>query len=119
LDANSHTTSFQYNELHQRTRQTLPISSIFATYDYDPNGNLWHATDFNGKTTTYGYDPLNRLNNIAPDATLTGQTPIGFSYYPTGQRKSMTDAGGTTTYSYDARPPDQQSCTAGHAELHV
>jgi RHS repeat-associated protein len=102
-DAKSHTTSFQYNGLHQRTRQTLPITSIFATYTYDENGNLHTLTDFNGKTTTYTYDKLNRITNIAPDASLSGQTPIGFTYYSTGDRKTMTDASGTTSYSYNAR----------------
>src|SRR6266508_4404068 len=69
----------------------------------DPNGNLSTFVDPNGKTTTYAYDALNRLTTITPDASLTSQTPIGFTYYPTGQRKTMTDASGTTTYAYTAR----------------
>jgi YD repeat-containing protein len=103
LDANNHTTAFQYNGLHQRIKQTLPINTIAANSTYDPDGNLSTFIDFNGKTTTYSYDALNRLQTIAPDASLTGQTPIGFTYYPTGQRKTMTDASGTTTYAYTAR----------------
>src|SRR6266545_5258982 len=69
----------------------------------DPNGNLSTFVDPNGKITTYAYDALNRLTTITPDASLTSQTPIGFTYYPTGQRKTMTDASGTTTYAYTAR----------------
>jgi YD repeat-containing protein len=103
LDANNHSTTLLYNGLHQRTKQTLPSGAFFANSTYDGNGNLQTLTDFNGKTTTYAYDALNRLQTITPDASLTGQTPVGFTFFPTGQRKTMTDASGTTTYSYTAR----------------
>src|SRR5207253_1942187 len=32
-----------------------------------------------------------------------GAAPITFGYFPSGQRASMTDPSGTTTYTYDAR----------------
>jgi YD repeat-containing protein len=103
LDANGHSTTFQYDARHQRTTQTLPISTIVANSTYDGVGNLSTFTDFNGKTTTYAYDALNRLTTLTPDATLAGQTPISFTFFPTGQRKTMTDASGTTSYAYTAR----------------
>jgi YD repeat-containing protein len=59
--------------------------------------------DFNGKTTTYTYDTLNRLLQRIPDASLH-QTTVSFTYTPTGKRLSMADASGTTSYtSYDNR----------------
>jgi RHS repeat-associated protein/uncharacterized repeat protein (TIGR01451 family) len=100
-DANNHTTTFSYDAANQRTSQTLPLG-MSATSSYDPNGNLASATDFNGKTTTHAYDVLNQLRQIVPDATLA-QPSISFTYYPNGQRRTITDASGTTTYSYDAR----------------
>jgi YD repeat-containing protein len=69
----------------------------------DAVGNLSTKKDFNGKTTTYTYDTLNRLLRKIPDASLN-QTTIVFTYNPTGTRASMLDASGTTTYSsYDNR----------------
>ncbi len=59
-------------------------------------------TDFNGKTTTFQYDLLNRLLSKTPDPTLN-QSTISFTYYPTGTRQTMLDATGTTNYTYDNR----------------
>src|SRR5438874_2320975 len=57
--------------------------------------------DYNGKTTTYGYDEVNRLLSRTPDASL-GEAVESFTYTRTGKRASMTDASGMTTYTYDA-----------------
>ena len=66
-------------------------------------GTVSAKTDFNGKTTTYTYDPLNRLLTKTPDPSLAEPT-VSFTYNPTGTRLSMTDASGTTNYtSYDNR----------------
>jgi hypothetical protein len=45
-------------------------------------------TDFNGKTTTYAYDTLNRLLSKTPDAFFNAP-PIVFTYNSVGQRASM------------------------------
>ena len=36
-------------------------------------------------------------------ALICGAKQVSFTYTPTGKRKTMTDAGGTTTYNYDTR----------------
>jgi RHS repeat-associated protein len=59
------------------------------------------ANPFNGKTTTYTYDSLNRLLSRSPDPT-TGESPVTFTYTATGKRHTMADASGTTTYTYDS-----------------
>ena len=100
-DANGHTTSFGYNARDLRTSQTLPLGQTETTV-YDAVGNAARITDFNGKTTTYHYDALNRLDTITPDASLN-QPSILFTFTPTGQRASMSDGSGTTTYGYDAQ----------------
>jgi RHS repeat-associated protein len=60
--------------------------------------------DYNAKTTTYGYDELNRLQTKTPDAYFTprGDAQVSFTYTATGKRQSMTDASGTTIYTYDS-----------------
>jgi YD repeat-containing protein len=58
---------------------------------------LASLTHFNGVTTTYTYDSLNRLLSRA----TPGEATVIFTYTATGKRQAMTDASGTTTYSYD------------------
>lgn len=65
-------------------------------------GSLQSKTDFNGKTTTYNYDVMRRLISKVPDASLN-EPMISFTYNNLGLRQSMTDATGTTSYTYDVR----------------
>ena len=58
--------------------------------------------DFNGKTTTYAYDTLNRQLSRTPDASFAALA-ISFTYTLTGQRLQMTDASGVTNYTYNNR----------------
>jgi RHS repeat-associated protein/uncharacterized repeat protein (TIGR01451 family) len=100
-DAAGRVTSFQYDNLGHRTGRVLPLG-MAETSAYDAAGNLAARTDFNGKTASYQYDPLNRLLSRIPDASL-GQPTVSFTYTPTGKRASMSDASGTTFYTYDNR----------------
>jgi YD repeat-containing protein len=64
----------------------------------DTAGNLISLKHFNGTTTTYTYDGLNRLlSRSAP-----GEVTVSFTYTSTGKRHTMADASGTTTYGYDS-----------------
>jgi YD repeat-containing protein len=81
--------------------ETLPSGPI-QTRIYDAAGNLASLTDFNGKTTTYTYDVMNRLLSKIPDPSL-GEPTESFTYTATGKRASMTDASGTTTYTYESQ----------------
>lgn len=101
VDANNRTTRFEYDRLGRRTRRTLPLG-MFETFVYDAAGNVTSRTNFKGETTTYAYDSMNKLIRKTPAAALN-QPAIGFTYEPSGQRASMTDASGTTTYTYDLR----------------
>lgn len=100
-NANGRTTSFQYDALNRIIKRTMPLG-MAELYTYDQVGNLATLTDFRGKQTSYEYDALNRLTAKRPDATLN-EPNVTFTYTPTGQRNSMIDASGTTTYTYDAR----------------
>lgn len=108
-DANGHTTTFAYDDLDRRTQRILPAGQS-ETFTYDAAGNLKTHTDFNGKTTTYAYDDSNRLTSKTPDSSF-GAPAVSFTYTATGQRASMTDASGTTAYSYDFRDHLLQKAT--------
>ena len=99
-DANNHTTSYAYDKLGRRVARTLP-AGMTETYSYDSAGNMITRQDFNGKHTNYAYDSLNRLLSKTPDTTFNAPN-VTFTYNMTGQRKTMTDANGTTTYDYDS-----------------
>ena len=100
-DANSRTTRFEYDVLNRLIKRVLPLG-MAELYTYDQVGNLATRTDFKGKQTSYEYDSMNRLTAQRPDASL-GEPAVLYSYTGTGMRRSMTDASGTTTYTYDQR----------------
>lgn len=100
-DANGHTTTFGYDHMGRRVSRTLPLG-MTETMTYDAAGNLATRTDFNGRTTSFVYDALNRLTEKRPDPA-TGEPVVRFTFTASGQRATMVDASGTTTYSYDGR----------------
>jgi RHS repeat-associated protein len=100
-DANGRATRFEYDALNRLIKRVLPLG-MADLYTYDQVGNLATRTDFNGKQTSYEFDAMNRLTARRPDASL-GEPAVLYSYTATGMRRSMTDASGTTTYTYDQR----------------
>jgi RHS repeat-associated protein len=100
-DANQHTTRFEYDKSGRRVKRTLPGGQS-ESYSYFGDGSLKTRTDFNNKTTTYSYDSMRRLLTKTPDASLN-QTAVSFTYNNLGQRQTMTDVSGVTTYDYDNR----------------
>jgi RHS repeat-associated protein len=100
-DANGRTTRFEYDALNRLVKRVLPLG-MAELYTYDPVGNLATRTDFRGKQTTYEFDPMNRLTARRPDTSL-GEPDVIYSYTGTGMRRSMTDASGSTSYTYDHR----------------
>ena len=98
IDGLNRTNLYTYNALGRRTKETLPGTQA-QTFGYDAVGNLIRQTNFNSVIITNQYDALNRLTN---KASVNGYK-ITFAYSPTGQRTNMTDASGTTSYTYDSR----------------
>lgn len=98
-DAESRTTRFEYDKLGRQTKRILPLGQV-ETKTYDPAGNLKTKSDFNGNTIVYDYFLCcNRLKSKAyPDGSS-----VSFTYTLTGQRASVTDSRGLTSYQYDTR----------------
>lgn len=96
-DANGHSTRFEYDNLNRLIQKTDPLNHSWL-FAFDAVGNRVSVTDANGLITLYVYDAVRQLTSIdypSPDADVT------FTYSLTGQRASMTDGLGTTSWRYD------------------
>jgi len=72
--------------------------NTFTQYGYDLEGNIAFIIDSKGNTTTYDYDPFNRLKTV----TQPGSVATSYAYDMHGNLISVTDAQShITTYEYD------------------
>ena len=102
---NERATDYTYDGLNRLRQETQypswPTTSptLVTQYTYDLNGNRQTTLDPKNQTTTDGYDALNRLTSITYS---DGVTPnVSYGYDADGNRTSMIDGTGTTSYVYD------------------
>ncbi len=96
-DANLHTTIFTYDQFGRRTTETDPNSKVTTT-EYTAGGRVWKVTDANGQLTTYTYNDLYDLTGVS----FADTTTITNTFDGVGNRLTMVDSTGTTTYTFDA-----------------
>jgi RHS repeat-associated protein len=97
-DANGHGTHFAYDARNQRLREVNPLGETWL-YQYDAEGRQTGLMKPDGTIILYQYDALGRL--VSTD--YGDDTPdVAFTYNAVGDRLTMTDGTGTTTYTYDA-----------------
>ncbi len=73
--------------------------TLLTTSSYDPNGNVLTLLDPLGKTTTNGYDARNMLTSV--DYSDPATPDVAYVYDANGNRTSMTDGTGSTSYVFD------------------
>src|SRR5207248_3089260 len=98
-------TSYAYDGLNRLRQETQYPSwptttpTLATQYGYDANSNRATVVDPLGRTTTLGYDPLNRLTVLTYS---DGVTPgVTYAYDANGNRLTMADGTGTTSYTLD------------------
>jgi RHS repeat-associated protein len=92
-------TMYAYDPLTRLISATDPLGRI-TTYSYDLAGNQRTLTDPAGQVTTRTYDAANEL---VSSTYSDGKTPtVTFAYDADGQRTSMSDGTGTSSWSYDS-----------------
>ena len=99
-DAEKRITSFEYDLLGRRTSRTLPMDET-EYMEYDSAGNLVLKTDFKGQKIRFIYDTSNRL--VSKDYGDDEVVDVAFTYTIPGQRETITDGRGITTFEYDNR----------------
>jgi RHS repeat-associated protein len=97
-DATGNETTYAYNFLDQLTATTDPMGNVTST-TYDPAGNISTETNPDHKTTTWTYNGDNQATNVAYSDGTTHS--IGYTYTPDSHVATMSDASGTSTYTYD------------------
>ena len=100
IDGAGHVTRYEYDPLGRIVAVTDPLGRI-TRHGYDPAGNETSMTDPEGQVTTKTYDAGNELTSISYS---DGKTPdvTGIAYNADGERTSMTDGTGTSTFAYDS-----------------
>ena len=98
IDGNKHTTKYVRNAL-ERVTEVVDPRERKTTNEYDAAGNLLKITDPAKRTTTYKYDPANRLQEISYSDGKTHT--VQYEYNKDDKVTQMTDASGTTKYTYD------------------
>jgi RHS repeat-associated protein len=110
---------FVYNSLSQLTDATNPESGHIG-YAYNDDGTLHSNTDARNIAVTYAYDPSHR---VTVKTYSNGDPTVAYSYdqtlYSIGKRTSMSDASGSTSWSYDldGRPILEQRTISGITKL--
>lgn len=101
---NGATTQYVYDDLGNLLEEVSPDRGT-TDYTYDAAGNALTRTDARNITATYSYDALNRLTAVDYPGT---SEDIAYTYDSdtlctagVGRLCTVTDASGTTEYSYD------------------
>ncbi len=98
VDYNNTTTIYAYDNVNRLTGVSYTGASYQnASYDYDYRSRLQTATNQAGQVS-FMYDNRNRLQS---ETDVWGHT-MGYTYDPTGNRKTMSlDKNAYTSYEYD------------------
>jgi RHS repeat-associated protein len=97
-------TGYSYDSVGEPVSRTRPATSWATSgqttsYAYDPAGNTLTSEDPNAVTTTNTYTPLNQLASVSYSGSSAPS--VNYSYDANGNKLSMTDGTGTSSYNYD------------------
>ena len=98
-DGNNQQTYYSYDASGRLVYASDPLGRS-TRYSYDTAGLLITKTDNAGRITTNGYDAAGELTSISYSDGVTPNVS-GISYDADGQRISMNDGTGTSSWTYD------------------
>ncbi|MGK3205090.1 RHS repeat-associated core domain-containing protein [Amycolatopsis sp. MEPSY49] len=91
-------TTYGYDGQGRKASRTDPDSHVVRTTS-DPAGRVTSSTDAAGRATTMTYDAAGELVSVTYADPATAA--VSFRYDQAGRKIGMTDATGTTNYTYD------------------
>ena len=97
-NAKGNVTTYVYDARGQVSSTRDPLNRA-TSYGYDPAGQLTSKTDSALRKTTFGYDAVGQRSTISYSDAKTPD--VSYTYTNLGQRDTMTDGTGTSTYTYD------------------
>ena len=95
-DGKLQTTKWNYDEYGRVTNKLDQAGTEILRYEYDPDNRLTNRWSKAKGETKYAYDPVGNLTNIDYPTSLD----VSFSYDSLNRVTNMTDAAGTTKYTY-------------------
>lgn len=96
-DAAGHTTTFTWDQFGRKLSEKDPNNKTFS-YQYTYSGRISQVTDAQSGTATYVYTTANDLDHISYSDSKT----VSYTWDGVGNRLTMVDWIGTTTYTVDA-----------------
>lgn len=96
-DSLGRTTTFQYDAANRATSVTNPLGTYTLTYT--KRNQIASVKDPQNAITSYKYDAAGRLTKADMPGT---DSDVTYTYDANGNRASMLDPNGTTTYAYDS-----------------
>jgi RHS repeat-associated protein len=98
-DPLNHTTTYSYDKLNRLTSMTDPLARV-TVFGFAGDGFATARRDYLGRTTAnYPDQAKETLGTVYSDGFTTKVT---YTYDADGQRLTMKDATGTSSYSYDS-----------------
>ncbi len=89
----------------QQADPNNPASTDHTTWDYNADDTVQKITDARGATATFGYNnrhlPTSITSGVPTGSTIPLPAAVGFGYDAAGNRTSMADGSGNTTYEYN------------------
>jgi RHS repeat-associated protein len=103
IDGNNVTTNYLYTDSESRLTdiQYPATTSLNVHFGYDTFGRPSSMSDATG-SQSYSYGNLDELLSAATTYTGLAAKTISYSYYPDGNRQTMTTPAGTFSYYFDA-----------------
>ncbi len=103
VDQDGFTVNYMYDALGRLYQLKDGAGSLIVQYTYNNLGQLQQKQNGNGTYTTYGYDAAGNVTSLVNYAGgTTVNSSFTYTYNLLGEQTSMTDAAGTTMYTYDA-----------------